>query len=320
MSVRINDTTCILNALGRCVYAVSPGKATVTLEPSGFYTADITEKTVDVTSGCVSLVHFDAYVPDKGSIVIRYSTSIRIPELLRSIDIFAVSGGGSGAVSTSEGLCYAGGGGAGRTKTLLAQDLAGKVLAITIGAGGEPKKVSAREGTRGGNSGGKTTIMADGALLIDLAGGGFGSTSSSGRGGNGGSGGGSGHAAGKGGSDGSNGEGTYPGTGQGKTTRAFEESGGDLFCGGGGGAFSVGFDVADYGSGAGGNGGGGRGAATKGNSSKSTVTAAAKDATAYGSGGGGAAAYSHSGSVDFTFAQSGAGYQGVVMIRWGVQT
>ena len=149
------------------------------------------------------------------------------------IDVFLV-GGGAGGNSTHRG---AGGGGGGYTQTAAAVGAqVGVEYNIIIGAGGTGAAGA------GGKAGGATSafgITANGGDALPTNGT---------YGGNGGSGGGSGQldgekdgtyaTAGVGGTDGANGTGTYPGTGQGTTTREFGESGGTLYATGGDGAIS----------------------------------------------------------------------------------
>lgn len=163
----------------------------------------------------------------------------------RSVDLFAVGGGGGSG---------AGGGGGGYTTTVRAVTMQPEIgYAVTIGAGGTPN--SNGTGGRGGTSG-----VANGSTSLISAEGGYGGVSGTRKrnGGKGGSGGGGGSygndgtgghhpKGGLGGSDGANGKAatdstntSYQGTGgagQGTTTRAFGESTGEIFAGGGNGAF-----------------------------------------------------------------------------------
>ena len=161
----------------------------------------------------------------------------------KSVDLFAVGGGGGSGT---------GGGGGGYTTTVRAQMMTGGTdYTVTIGEGGAGN--SNGTGSRGG-----TSSVAAGVTTLVSAAGGYGGVSGTRRrsGGNGGSGGGggsygsdgtSGHhpRGGLGGSDGANGKNAtdstqssyngYGGTGQGTTTRAFGESTGEIFAGGGNG-------------------------------------------------------------------------------------
>ena len=136
-----------------------------------------------------------------------------------TIDLFLVGGGGGG------GRDYGAGGGGGYTRTVKSIVLQADVsYPVVVGAGGI---IQGRDttGTRGGTTS-AFNYSAEGGY-----GGGWNSSQPA-AGGNGGSGG-----AGYNGSGGSNGgNGTsYPGYGQGTTTREFGESAGDLYAGGGGG-------------------------------------------------------------------------------------
>ena len=211
-------------------------------------------------------------------------------------DFFLV-GGGSGAsyssgYESSTQVLHGGGGGG---KTLTKKDVVIDYtddFTVSIGAGGT---------NRGGN-GSPTSIQNHDVSIAYSVDGGTGSTgelntSKAASGGSGGSGGGSGHnqssgVGGAGGSDGSNGgsgnRGT-PGTGQGTTTRAFEESAGTLYAGGGGGGgMSTG--------GQGGAGGGGAGGKTSGTPGTANT----------GGGGGG----------NFWTRPGGTGGSGIATIRW----
>ncbi len=160
-----------------------------------------------------------------GSTIVRFRSQ-------EQIDIFVVGGGGAG----SSGGYGGSGGCSGFTKTLRGQTVKGDYN-VTIGAGG----------ARNSASGSSTSFGS----LVTANGGGGGQYSGHCRGGSGGGGGGGGSYAGGAGSNGSDGGpgGTYcsdytcenkrydgVGYGQGTTTRAFGESTGELFAGGGGAA------------------------------------------------------------------------------------
>ena len=163
-----------------------------------------------------------------------------IPKRDIVVDIFLVGGG---AGSSGSGQHYAGGGG-GYTKTIKAVTLKrGVTYKVTIGAGGGV-----------GADGGITSIKG-GDVDESVTGGAAPTRMVGGNGGSGGGGGGSessGSVGANGGSDGSDGENGSGngGKGQGSTTRAFGDSSGALYAGGGAG------DGASSG-GTGGDGGGG---------------------------------------------------------------
>ncbi len=218
------------------------------------------------------------------------------------VDLFGVGGGGSGgAVGRLNGVAASGGGG-GYTTTV--RDFAcgaNTPLSITIGAGGIAVSLNNH-----GRDGGATTISYNGAVRL-TANGGYGGSSSRASGGkqNAGAGGSSGGYSrrlqpGNGGSDGGTGVNMDPGSSQGSTTREFGLKTGTLYSGGGGGSYSYtnGEDVENA-LGSGGAGGGGDGGTING-----------KPASFYGGGGGGAAYYE-----SYTITASGAGYQGIVVIR-----
>lgn len=257
-------------------------------------------------------------------IIFTSSQTYTIDSKWKSADVFLVGGGGSGGHSAylSE-VSHGGASGAGAGYTLTEKniDLTSQEVTITIGAGAiAPSSVT---NSRNGNNGSRTELIINETTKYADGGKGGKATNSDTfliKGGDGGSGGGStaGHVGtststesavnGKGGSNGNNGEGAHwsyngtssetdGGTGQGTTTKAFEENGGTLYCGGGG--SGPGYTGANYGtyseSKAGGDGGGGHGAASN----------ISSNATAYGGGGGGG----------FSGGGGGNGYQGVVMIR-----
>ena len=216
--------------------------------------------------------------------IIRFTESQDwvVPAGVSVVDVFAVGGGGSGGFGYDE---YAGGGGGGGyTKTVKGLSVVPKtIIPITVGAGGMWTSTNAK--TDGGTS-------SFGDYVIALGG----KTANSLSGADGGSGGGGtdveyGDGV-AGGSDGANGLGSYynGGKGQGTTTRAFEETDGELFAGGGGG-------------GRGGRGGAGGGGTGSGN------TKAGNGTPNTGGGGGG------TGSNKYDYA--GIGGSGIVIVRWG---
>lgn len=170
-----------------------------------------------------------------------------------SIDLFLVGGGGGSSSRSEEGTygtIHTGGGGGGFTKTQKGVAVAANAaIAVSIGAGG----------TGGWNptAGGTTSVTVSGSTYSASGGntgnkGYFDTVAHAGGGGTGGSGGGGGSiggwAGGTGGSDGGNGSGGKASpqeagggaAGQGTTTRAFGESGRELFSyGGSGGGGSV---------------------------------------------------------------------------------
>ena len=191
-----------------------------------------------------------------------------------TIDVFLVGGGAGG----SNGF---GGGGGGYTKTVKKTKLSsGTEYNIEIGAGG------------GVNGAGGTTSAFGNSASGGSPGDNFG------HGGNGGSGGGSEKQAGA--SDGN----SAGGTGQGTTTREFEEIDGDLYSGGGGGG-----NAGDgTNPGAGGDGGGGAGGHASGY--YPFIISHAIAGTPNTGGGGGGRGYASG-----KYANAAAGGSGIVIIR-----
>ena len=208
--------------------------------------------------------------------------------MTNGINVFCVGGGGGAGMS---------GGGGGYTTTGSAAISANTSYSIVIGAGGA------------GQSGyfGKTdanTVQGGTTSAFNVsAGGGYngGAGRSNPGGGNGGSGGSYVGSSNHGGSDGSNSsDPTYPGIGQGRTTREFGESSGTLYAGGGGGGNQS--NWSDWG-GLGGDGGGGRG--TQGGSRGTDGTP--------NTGGGGGGGYN--GLDEVPSSGGGNGGSGIVVIR-----
>lgn len=161
------------------------------------------------------------------------------------IDAFLVGGGGAAAsdvrdgTSTSRFVYMSPGGGGGYTVTKRAFTLyPHKKYSIVIGDGGKYYTANSSAAKNGGRG---DTTSAFGVS----AEGGYGGSFAPDKGGDGGSGGGAwGDASYTGGIDGADGNGgseSRPGgTGQGRTTRAFEEENGELFASGGNGGYSGG--------------------------------------------------------------------------------
>lgn len=291
----INDETEFLTLLnGRFSIFAPPGTYTVSIVDSPFITARDSAKSVTVTAGCFVQTSFTVEWVDSGKAYIEESRTLYVPEHLSSVDLCAIGGGGSGAVGSNNYELATGGAG-GYLKNMFSANLGGKTLSITVGAGGERSEVN-------GNAGGATTVKSNGSTILNAPGGGGGKSSSSrdadGADGGSGSGGVYNNVCYDGGSDGSDGGGSNGGKGQGTTTREFGEASGTLYCGGGG---SINYSDGTYS--AGGAGGGGDGACVHGGD-----IVYGGNGTAYGAGGGAAGAYNYQ--------YSGAGYQGVLIIRW----
>lgn len=257
--------------------------------------AYVTTSVGEIYSGYLSAT---GMTKPKGMQTFISSGTFTVPTGVTSVQVFCVGGGGSGGNGGNGGANKGAGGGGGYTKTGVYTVTAGSKIAITVGAGG----VNAGSG---GSSSFGTYVSANGGNCSGESV--LGST-----GGSGGGGGGTWNYTipGYGGSDGNAGRGAgkkgeyYNGaSGQGSTTRAFGESSGTLYAGGGGGG--------DYGSGSGGTGGaGGGGNGGTGISSSS----AAKDGTA--NTGGGGAKYP-SGDYEGPRPYNAKGGSGIVIIRWG---
>jgi len=191
------------------------------------------------------------------------SGTFTVPDGVSKIDIFCVGGGGGGYGSRYLANQASGsGGGGGYTATKLGYAVTpGAKIGVTVGAGG-------RGGAAGSNSNGASGGSSSFGSIISASGGTGAGSAGSYRGGNGGSGGGAGQFTDNGtnkkgcngGSNGGNGTAGHAagGSGQGKTTRAFGDSSGTLYAGGGAGGM-VGYNAWDAkydaygGSGGGGN-------------------------------------------------------------------
>ena len=261
------------------------------------------------------------------------SGSYTVPAGYIKADIFCV-GGGSGGVGYQSG----GGGGGGYTKTVIGIAVAaGQVLAITIGAGGQGGQNTTKN--RQGYPGGVSTVTRSGTTICSAEGGtnvrsngtnvDVTSTLYFNSGKNGGSGGGGQTDEGhenedgywvaveipkNGGSNGSRGEGTYSlggGKGQGTTTRAYGQSSGTLYAGGGGAGR---YNNITYGSmpgASGGAGGGGKGG--DGAKALDIVLASGKNGAANTGGGGGGSGYNYTnGSAAIV---GGDGGSGIVLVK-----
>ena len=258
------------------------------------------------------------------------SGTLNISEMETTIvDTFLVGGGGGGGggVGDNGGSSGAGGGGGYTTKSLNTPISVNTDYTVQIGAGGEGGSVG-----KGGSSGGKTS-----AFGLSANGGSGGQCGSYGYGVDGADGGagGSGGGAGTKMSD-SNFSCGKVGTGQGKSTRAFEETSEALYAGGGGGGGAYILSRGTVYAGTGGDGGSNGGSGKVGNGvfySEASATPGAggaggggnggnggyngsqdgKNGTANTGGGGGGGGSSDFGS--FRSGHGGAGGSGIVIIR-----
>ena len=226
------------------------------------------------------------------------------------IDVFMVGGGGGGgnAQTNYNSRKATGGGGGGYTRTYRKLAVANNAsYNITVGAGGT-------EGVNGGASAfGANITVSGGNAGVNASGSGTKPTN----GGNGGSGGGAGvinnSDYGAGGSDGANGENSnessyHGGTGQGFTTREFNEAAGKLYSGGGGGGrYTSGLQPVIS---MGGSGGGGAGGWYHNPTNNQAASAGGANT---GGGGGGAAAITN-GQI-----AGGSGGSGIVCFRESVE-
>lgn len=280
----------IANAQGVLTTIADAG--TFTLKIDGFIDLDGTSKSVTIIPG-INVFTLQSTKKSITSLRITSSMSdIAFSGAVDTYDLFLVGGGGGGGYCSNGGYYSGGGGGGGGyTSTYLGRtpNPSQRSNAV-IGAGG----TADGGGVENGGTGGTTSLFG-----LSASGGSGGQTTSSiGNGGSGGSGGGTGYG-GAGGSDGNSGgvggggggDGESPGLGQGRTTRAFSEPGGELFSGGGGGGGGA------YG-GSGGSGGGGAGGSVGHGSGYSGGT------NTGGGGGGGLGG------------QGGPGGSGIILLRW----
>lgn len=233
----------------------------------------------------------------KGQQIFTSSGTFIVPAGVTNLDVFLVGGGGGSGIEFNEGGSGAGGGYANTFKNVSV--IPGTQWNVLVGAGGLNANGAASSFSYGSQS-----YSAQGGARSGKAGG---------AGGSGGGGGGQ-YAvhSGNGGSDGSDGlKGTLasgsvndfryePGKGQGSTTRAFGESDGTLYSGGGGGAWSPTGYTGSVGQG--GAGGGGRGQETR---SATNVATGGTPNTGGGAGG------------HYQAAANGQGGSGIVIVRWG---
>ena len=236
----------------------------------------------------------------RGQQAITESGVFTVPSGVRSIDIFVVGGGSTGAMGQNNSSIGGRGGNSGRTAWVLGYAVnPGQQFVVTVGAGGRRNKSSPYPGGAT-NFGG--IVNADGGTKPSISAG------------NGGSGGGVNMsfnhskstedyydtAGGSDGGDGvtswtNGGSPVYGGVGQHYTTRAFGESWNTIYAGGGGG----GGNYSAGGAGGGGTGGGFRAMPTDGVAN-----------TGGGGGGGGR-------DTEYISRYCGGGGSGICIVRWG---
>ncbi len=327
------NTDISTNANGEALLFADLGAHTVNLlYPLGYTGTASVSVNID-SVGSLAFARVDDVEDDSDGIwTITQTGSYYIRPDIPLVDIFLCGGGGSGGLIalTSDQFDQvtsnaAGGGGGGHVKNQFSVPNDGSPISVTVGAGAVPAQVSGGSEEYWGNSGG-TTSVSIGAQTFSAPGGeggraNYASPPEVAPGGSGGSGGGGGDAeyaytAGNGGSDGSDGSGlsgsaaTNNGKGDGVTTRPFQEPSLPPCCAGGGGLAvwiregPDGVTRTATSKGTGGNQGGGNGGMR--------TLHDAVDATYYGSAGGGTYGNKTAAPAD---CRSGAGYQGVVMIR-----
>lgn len=109
-----------------------------------------------------------------GTITVTSSRTIsNISPFAKTVDLTAVGGGGGGTGNphySNYSPCAGNGGGGGYVQTKLSQPINGKVITITIGAGGNGSKGFVQAVENGGN-GGQTTVKVDEQTVLTAAGG-----------------------------------------------------------------------------------------------------------------------------------------------------
>lgn len=256
--------------------------------------ASLTSQQVSITAGQRKNVVFQPKSNGATSLRITSTRQIKFSDNVESVDVFCVGGGGGGGgggylePSSTANPVGGGGGGGGRTTTKLNAPFTPYTeYQAAIGAGGggggggsgSSSGIDAGDGSSG-RSGGITSVLGVSASGGNPGTGGrWSSFYNSGIGGDGGSGGGGGgsygYSPGDGGTDGGNGESGHGrdnngGNGQGRTTRAFGEPGGELFAAGGQGGTIRSTGSTGSNSGSGGGGGGSiKGGSSSGSSGRS---------------------------------------------------
>lgn len=290
----VDETKCVTMEDGTVTLRNTWGTFTVSVPTTPWIDAEIPSTTIQISEGDSKEFILKPVSKSITSATIASSKNIIFSDLVKSVDVFCVGGGGGASGCLNDGITTGkggAGGGGGYTSTLLNAKFTPEVsYEAIIGAGGAGGAYASPEDLTSGKDGGSTSFLSC------IANGGKGSADYA-NAGDGGSGGGassiaidehSGIAGSNGGSDGSDGErrsssysGT-PGKGQGTTTRSFGESTGILCSPGGG----------------------GHGSFYRNNYSSCQNPGVAGEGTDYGKGGTG---YSTSG---------GSGKSGVIMIRW----
>lgn len=289
---------------------------TVTLTVAKLY-ADVPSKSVTVnTNGHIFSRASIALTSTPGQIEVTSSQVVRFSPAVEKVDIFAVGGGGSGAIDYERNAEATGGSG-GYTATKLGVAVVNRQVTVSIGAGGEPSTVKSNMGGSSWGKNGGTTTVTTGSVVVSAAGGRGGQYTTGVAGGSG-SGGvdNTNNNVGKGGTNGGDGESTYNyagGKGQGKTTTAFEEGTGTQYCAAGAGATGDYSHDEDMTGGAGP--GGGSGYSSYGYGAQKNLQAGSGSLPGCGGGGFAIGGPVRDGTV-YTYS-SGAGADGIAILRWG---
>lgn len=262
--------------------------------------------------------------------VVTASQSYVIPAGYSMMHLFAVGGGGKASFGGYDQHYGAGGAGGGYTGVAWnIPVISGQTIDCTVGSGGE---ATAQQGMP---SGGASSVVRNGQVLLTVGGGQTRSDTMYKRGGNGSSGGGSGgdvrygsyyRDGAPGGANGGNGgtyadekDGTryYPGLGQGWTTGEWGNPAAPLYGGGGGGAgaYTQGMVANPTGGGPGGAGGGGAGGRGGARGELHAPDAAPGTPNTGGGGGGGGGGQGFSSSNSGYGGNGGNGGSGIIILK-----
>ena len=330
----IGSNSVKTNSQGQASIILSPGNYTATFSNTLDLNFSPASMQVTATKGKINYYNVTATESATTQATFTSSTNISFSGRVSDFDIFCVGGGGSGGASVysyqndyPERRAVGIGGGGGYAKTTNSVKNDNSILSIVVGSGGASvmAKDPSTSGIANGNDGGETYVSRNGIKLCSAPGGGGGLSNRIWQreglnGADGGSGSGAASypdiisvgASGENGEDGKDAafivSGRYiGGKGQGQTTRAFGESSGTIYSPAGGSS------IAGYGSvyatGSPGTGGGAAAVSV----TEQHITA--KSGTVAGAGGGGAALNYKDSGLNFT-ATSGAGRNGLVIIRW----
>ena len=343
--VQIGEEMAVTGASGAVKYFLAPGSYSVAIRSPIDYGAE--SQTVSVSVVLSETVSVDATILDSmdGATELRLTSSIPYAAFsarVISADVFGVGGGGSGGIAMVVSDYRAGATGGAGGKTALVENIdVRKIFVITVGSGGSKKSINAAtSGSYNGSDGGTTTLVTIEGTTIMIAPGGdkgtYSSTTSSpslsGASGGSGSGGilgsivnGGTSIAGNSGEDGASGKNASSsakgGSGQGTTTRMWNDPNGELFSSAGGSAVASALGSNFVKTGLPGTGAGAGFASWSGGTTDPGVVVAngtcnAGSATTYGSGGG-ALAIKNQSKITIT-AHSGDGMQGLIAFRWEV--